>query len=193
MRSRSKLLFAALVATLALSIGAGAASASRSIQASPTSTTATFRELVFSGTEGGISITCRVAMTFRLHERTAKVSGTLAGFVTEVDIRECRGGQFIVRRETLPWHVQLVSFTGTLPRITSLRLRIVRFTLLIELFGVRCRYQGSPEVTTNGPEVTTMRADERSTIPGGGEFFCAPSLTWSGAGTVSPTVRLTLT
>jgi len=192
MHKRSKLLFAALIATLALSIGAGTASASRSIEVSPTASTATFPALVFSSSEGGVSITCRVVLTQRLHERIAKTVGALVGFITEVDVRECRGGGAIVRRETLPWHLQLVSFTGTLPRITSVRLRIIRATFLLEVFGVRCRYQGNPEGTTNGPEVTSLRADPAISIPGGGEFLCPPSGNFAGSATVSPTVRMRL-
>ena len=193
MHTRSKLLVAALIAMLALSIGAGIASANRSIQTNPGGVTRiTFRELRFSGSEGGVVITCRVVLTANLNARIAKARGSAAGSITAVEVRECRGGAAIVRAETLPWAVQFDSFGGTLPRITSVRLRLIRATFLLEVFGVRCRYQGNAEGITNGPEVTTLRADERIAIPGGGEFLCPPSGTFGGTGTVAPTQRLTL-
>jgi hypothetical protein len=199
MRKSSKLLLTALTAALVLSIGAGSAFASRGVSVGTTTTRATSRALTFNSPEFEAPIVCRVQMTISLHRTIAKSAGTLAGFVTAVTVNECRNGSATILAGTLPWHTTYVSFAGTLPNITSIRLQLNGAAfLIVDGSGLaRCLYRGNAQGTTGGgTTVNELRADPTINIPLSvrlaGSFFCPANGNFEGTFAVEPTVRLTL-
>ena len=198
-----KLILAALTAALALSLSASLASARTGISVSPTATTLTLTNLEL---EGGIGtpVRCNVTMDAALHERTSKSVGSLAGFadiaVSTGGCSEGNAGILVGGRRVTgaqgPYHVTYRSFTGTLPSITSVTLRVNAVTFWIELPGVAdCLTNGAVNIdgsTTGGNPATGMRVTAQN-IPLTGDFLCIfSSGTMNGTGNLSSSVRMTL-
>jgi len=75
-------------------------------------------------TAGELRNDCHVTLEGSLHSRTIrKVQGTLIGYITSVKTGQCNLGTTILT-ETLPWHVSYLGFSGTLPEITLIILRL---------------------------------------------------------------------
>lgn len=114
---------------------------------------------------------CEVIVNGTFHQNTvSKVTGTLSGFVTAANITRCARGGATVLRETLPWHVQYDSFTGTLPNIASISARIigVAFRITEPVFGIGCLSRSSttePATLTFNREIVTGAV--RSATAGG--------------------------
>lgn len=176
----------------------GIASASNGLQPSPTSTTFRSARLTFADGSGSFRIVCEVALAIELHSSIAKVERVLAGNVTEASMTNCSGGVLRVLSGSLPWHITFVSFEGTLPNITSVRLRINGYSYLQEAFfrTARCLYRANMEVTTVGNPVTELRSDGSRTIALFEEALssisCPRTGRLEGTFAVAPTVRLTL-
>jgi hypothetical protein len=161
--------------------------------------------LVFAS--GSFSITCSMTAEGSFHSRTiSKVCGALVGYVTRAAIgHPCNGGEVWMLNgietlpgggtapNTLPWHGEFLSFTGTLPRITGIKGALVGGSILAEVSGVTCLYrmtQASPGIgiAEIGPEgrVTGGRSDETASIPlAEGGFACPSSGSLGGSGTVT--------
>jgi hypothetical protein len=205
MRTRSKLLLAALTATFVMAAAVGSASATRlatnnshwrAIWASMT-----FKELGFAGA----TIRCRVTLEGSFHSLTiSKVSGQLIGAVTRaiVDEPNCTGGKARALSEKLPWHVKYISFAGTLPSISSVKIALVGAQFLVEAFGfVSCLYTTSDArpargiVTREAGGVATGIAAEGriSSNTGGcpeGEFSGSSGTVKNETETVNSTITL---
>jgi hypothetical protein len=139
-----------VIAGAAASLGllVGAASAGR---LSTTSQTArdTFREVRFSGGFG--TTVCNVTAEGSFHSKTiAKTAGLLLGYLTSVAVGGCTQGSATVLRETLPWHVRYQGFTGTLPNISTVVLRVVgvAFAIREPVFGITCLARATEAVPT---------------------------------------------
>jgi hypothetical protein len=145
MRYRSKLVFAALVVTLSLSL-AVAGSSARRFSFSASAFRVVFREIEW-GFENG-TVRCPLTLEGSFHSRTvSKVSGQLIGYITNAQAPEteppCTGGTFQVLRETLPWHLRYQSFEGTLPNISG---------ILVQIIGLSILYR------TNGGQICLLRS-----------------------------------
>jgi hypothetical protein len=111
----------------------------------------------FTGTFG-VTVSCPVTLEGTLHSRTiSKISGLLIGYITRAIAGEasCTGGTARALAETLPWHVQYLSFAGTLPNITSFSAGVIRasFQVSASVLGsiVTCLYitsQTEPNIGT---------------------------------------------
>lgn len=114
------------------------AAAARNLSTSSQTLRATFASIEMGG-EAGIA-RCALTLEGSFHERTtAKMAGRLVGFVTRATFGGCSVGSATVLTETLPWHVRYLSFTGTLPNITSIRANIIGAGVrVLEPFGVAC-------------------------------------------------------
>lgn len=180
MRTRSKLLFAALVATTFLSFAVSSASARR-IEAS----NQTFRA-VWSGLEfiaAGKLIRCPVTLEGSFNSKTiSKVCGQLIGRISIARVAEarCASGTARALTETLPWHIQYLGFIGRLPTITGIREILIgaRFQVrtpegLVCLAGTTQEHPGAGIVELEGTVARTLRADETAEIPLGGSFICS--------------------
>jgi hypothetical protein len=158
MRTRSKLIFAALSASLLMGFAVSSATAGR-MSVSNTRFRVTWNQLRFAEVEvGGLQITCRLTFEGSFHSSTIrKVSGALIGSVTRaiVDSTNCRGtndpSRATVLQETLPWHLTYESFAGTLPNITEVTFLLKGYASRVSatILGITCdclyRYEGRPE------------------------------------------------
>lgn len=188
MRTHIKLVLTATAAALVLAAAVGTASA-RNLEVSNQSIRVVWTPLTFNGGAAG-TIECNVTLEGTFVERTiAKVLGTLIGRVTRAIVgRPCVGGTAWAYNGTetnevlggtlatsLPWHITYQGFTGTLPRITSIRLLLIgaHFLLRKEIggFPLLCNYtttttepaEGIAEVEAGGA-VGNLRADETRRI-----------------------------
>src|SRR5215218_2848212 len=123
MRNRSKLLLTGLCASIVLASAVSTASANR-LSVNETGFTITWSALTFNA--AGNTVACPVSLGGAFHNRTiAKVPRALIGRVTAARINgACSGGTATILSETLPWHVQYSSFSGTLPRIATVVIRL---------------------------------------------------------------------
>jgi hypothetical protein len=183
MRIRSKLILAGLAATVFMAYAVGTASATR-LESSSQNFRIQWNPLIFAA-GGGVSVSCPVTLAGSFHSRTiSKVSGQLIGFVNVAQVgapETCMGGQARARTESLPWHVQYNSFSGTLPRITGVTLTLVGARFEILAAGNRCEAGttqtnpawGRANVNEATGRVESFTALGEHTIPLGGGFTCS--------------------
>jgi hypothetical protein len=134
---RCKLLLAFAIATVTLGV-LTSSSGARSFSTTSQTMRTQFRELKFEGPFG--TTTCQMTMEGSLHSRTiAKTAGSLVGYITSVRLGVCAQGTATVLTETLPWHMQYGSFSGTLPSISEIELQVIGASFRVrETFGVTC-------------------------------------------------------
>ena len=121
MRTRSKLVLVGLGAMLLMALSVGTASA-RNLSVTSQTFRSTFHELEFVA--GTVVNTCDVTLEGSLHARTMpKVLNSLMGYVTRVDTANCRVVTTVLT-ETLPWHIRYRGFSGNLPNITLILVRV---------------------------------------------------------------------
>jgi hypothetical protein len=172
MRNRSTLVFAALAAAIVLAALVGAASAHR-LAMSSQSFRATWTEFRFIET-GTRVIRCKLTLEGSFHSRTlSKVLEQLIGYVTRATTETCTGGSVEFLPSTLPWHVRYDGFSGTLPRITEIHIRVIGFSFRFPNgTGGFCLYESSVvqpliiwlQIAATGVE-NDMKADEAAEIP----------------------------
>lgn len=170
----SRLLLASVTAAVLLGALTTTAAA-RSISTSSQTWRAAFRELLFEGPFG--SARCQITLEGSFHSRSiAKASGSLIGYITRAGQGPCTALTATVLTETLPWHMQYVSFSGTLPTITAINTNIIGWSVRYrEAFGITClgRSTAAKPVrivyTVSGGRITTARIS--GTIPTGAECF----------------------
>jgi hypothetical protein len=184
-------------ASLVLGVGAMTASASRGLGLSSSPPVViTFPALTFNSPEFEAPIVCEISKSITIHRTIAKVNGTLFGMVTSVSVRNCRGGQVRVLAETLPWHMSYVSFSGTLPNISTIRLQLNGVAYLIsEGFLFNCLYRGNPQgITGGGTFITRFSYDESIHLPLNRRLsgICPANIILGGSATVSPSVAVGL-
>jgi len=134
---------AAVFAALVLAAVVSTASANR-LSTSSQQIRATWSQVSFEFGVG--TIRCKVTLEGSFHARTfTKVRETLLGYITRAVIQTpCEFGELHFLAETLPWHLHYESFTGTLPRMTSVRFKIAEMSLwFTREFGIRCLYRSS--------------------------------------------------
>jgi hypothetical protein len=161
MRNRSKLLLAALTATvvMGLAVDASATRIESSSQRFRIQWT-TARPLIFA-TTGGIRVSCPVTLEGSFHSRTiSKVSGQLIGYTTRAQVGSgeppCKGGTARANTETLPWHQQYNGFIGTLPRIRGIIQTLVGSRFEVLTGGLNCH----PTTTQREPAAGTTTVNE---------------------------------
>lgn len=209
MSSTTRSVCAALAAIVALGAAVGTAQARnfsiRGAERGVRFTWPAFRAVIFTGItiRTGYLTDCPVTLEGSFHTATvAKINRWLLGYVNSASVAEasCRGvigpeefngGQpfpvkLRVLRETLPWHVQYLSFAGTLPAITSTRVQFVGAAFEVYELVSRgwCLYRSGsatpmPYTLTLGAgrEVTSVRPDASPTpLP----LFAAGALCESG-------------
>jgi hypothetical protein len=179
MRTRSKLALAALTAAAVFGVLVAGASANR-IATSNQSFRVTWNSLEFIGFEFVEAIRCPVTIEGSFHSRTiSKVLEALVGYITRAIVgTPCTGGTATALTASLPWHIRYNGFTGTLPEIREIHLRLVNAGFLIQtiepLFGtlVACLYQSTAASPMRGwigreaaGQLTNLRVDETAGIP----------------------------
>ena len=170
MHTRSKLLLAALASALLLAALVSSASAN-TLSQTETAFRVTYSPLSFVPSFGS-TVRCPVTLEGTFHSRTiAKTAGALIGYVNRVVVGVCESGRARANTETLPWHIQYVSFSGTLPAITSISQNLIRPSFEIEgrIFGIEvtCKYTTPRQLGINTREtrgaVTEQRPGTEST------------------------------
>jgi len=210
MHIRSKMLMAALTAALALAVGAGTASASRSFSVvgggRPILAIAPAGGLTFAGSNG-VNVISNVTLHGSVHPLIGKTHGALAGVINSILTANCRTsiGVECVSSGVGTFHIRLLSFTGTLPRITGLQLLVVsRFKIELARGRPNCEYEGeiaanaegragAAEFTITG--LTPVRGNRASLIRAEGEEFfrrCPTSGELVGAFRLEPSVTIRL-
>jgi hypothetical protein len=176
-RVRRLLLGAVLTASL-LTLACSSASAIQLSVSEPTFRVVwTPARFVFSG----VTLSCNVTLEGSFHRTTfTKVERSLIGYVTRATPSSCSAGTMSVLTETLPWHVQYGGFTGTLPNISTMTLRIIGMSARWTFLSLVCL--GRTEANTpaqliaerNGSgTITSFRWDESMPIPLTGTSGCS--------------------
>jgi len=181
---RSRLLFSAFVAVMLLAMGASTAAASRSFsvvgggRAFLAIANGT-RRLTFEDLATGLQVIQLVTLHGSIHSLIAKSIGALVGVINRVSIgprEECRDSlgvecQAFALVPASGWHLQLLSFTGTLPRIASIEVLIVEAEFLLRIGTTECLYRGTAggigtttEDRRGGQTITTLVANEEKRI-----------------------------
>lgn len=187
MRTRFKLGLVALASALLLTALVSSASANRLSQ-SESNFRIVYSPLSFVPSFGS-TVRCPVTLEGSIHLRViVKTLELLIGNNNRASVGTCEAGRMRVNAETLPWHIQISFFTGTLPNITSWLWKLIRWVFEIqgEIFGIRvtCRYTTPAQVLTNNRETTrgvisSQRPGTESTTS---ETEGCPSGRWSGTG-----------
>jgi hypothetical protein len=168
MRNRIRAALAAFLGALVLTFAVGAASA-RNLSYSSQTYRIIWSSLTFSESGGNFPIACPVTLEGSFHSRTfAKVTGLLAGYITRAAVNNvgCTEGQATILTETLPWHVTYQSFTGTLPRINSVRYNLIGAAFQVEpTFGIVCLARTSATFPAAGDAARDARGNITSLIP----------------------------
>lgn len=165
-----RLLLAAAVTASAAALACSSASAIQLSLGEPTFRAVwTPARFVFAG----VTVSCNVTLEGSFHSTTfAKVERSLIGFVTRATPGSCSNGTMSVLTATLPWHVQYGGFTGTLPDISTVSMRIVGMSGSWTFLGITCLARteaGTPAgliAERNGSgTITNFRWDESLPIP----------------------------
>jgi hypothetical protein len=176
MQGRLRLAFLALMATLALGALVETATATR-LAASNQLARLTWTGLTFSGGSSFGEGRCPLTLEGTFHSRTiVKNTESLIGFITSATVGSpCTGGTASILQASLPWHVWYDGFSGTLPRITEIRLRMlgVAFKVHSNLNGQECLYtataanpfKGSVNRNTSTGVAESIRPNENAGIP----------------------------
>ncbi len=133
-----KLTLAALTATMLLGLAVSNASANH-LSTNELGFRITWASLEFSETVFRIGIRCPVTLEGAFSSATiAKVTGAAIGSVNRVTVRNesCTGGHATALTERLPWRITYEAFTGTLPRITGIKVLLIRPAFRIEVAGI---------------------------------------------------------
>jgi hypothetical protein len=195
MRTFYKVTLAALTTILVVGMAAAGALASRAINFEPTGRVTMSGTLQLADGSGSINIQCALTLTWEVPSQVSKVLGNSAGSITGDRVNEagCSGGRITPLGETLPWPVTYVSFAGTLPNISSVRLTIRGLAFQAVTAFATCLFAGNLEITTNGTPVSSVSFDESRALPLiRGTAFCPSSERLSARLPLEHQVRLTL-
>jgi hypothetical protein len=220
MTHRTKLILAALSAALILSMGVSVASALRSLSVEGETTISANGIFTWIGREGGLTLRCPMTITGTVSRAIPKVNGILSGRLTRLATNRPEANcsmslgtlQGIIilapepREEAGSTKCRFFqeSFTGTLPRITSIwtiaKGCLIGFETRVEILGtIRCLYKedgGGIETKKdlNAEErLTTVELGRnRSLLLEGQNGFCPREGELLGRFTTSngPTIRL---
>jgi len=189
MLCRSRLILAALAATVLLAVAIGDASAGRFstneknfefIWNEALGVTKTKLELI--GRAAGTNVQCKFTLLGRFRETTIlKATGLNQGTFNHGEFKECEGGSATIRAETFPWNFRYRSFTGSLPRITSLSIGMIGARYRWEAGGIACETQTEANhpwifILEGGLEATgepeNVISDRNGRIPLRGSLSC---------------------
>jgi hypothetical protein len=189
----AKALMMAIVAAALLAAATSTASARR-LEVSNQGIRAVWPNLVLAASSAGEnpSVTCSVTLEGTFHSRTfTKVSGALLGYITRAITNEnaCRGSSSIpgakatVLLESLPWHIDYLSFEGSLPNITGISLLLlgIAFRIFNLPLQATCLYRGNARGIFIPALENRIQADETLGIPRvEGSVLCPNPGFWGG-------------
>ncbi|MBS1869630.1 MAG: hypothetical protein JSS99_08205 [Actinobacteria bacterium] len=203
MRTRSKLLLAALAVSVAMAAATATSDAGR-LSVSEQRFRITWAIMELSGFS--VVVRCSVTLEGSYHSRTsAKTAEALVGYITSASLGQpCTGGEAWIYNgrevlegttiaSTLPWHIRYGSFGGTLPNITEISDHLIgaRFLIRALLLGIsiRCNYTTTATEPANGEarRNTVTRAATELESEGSirSENMGCPIVRFSGLGTIA--------
>jgi hypothetical protein len=198
-----KLILAAVAATALFALLAGPAAARTGLVAEPRTTTLTIGSLRLNG--GLSTVVCPITLTVTLHESVPKIRGTLAGFATVTDgTGSCSAGNsgLLVGGSRVtgpqgPYHVNYISFEGTLPNITAVTLEVlqVSFWITEPVFRISCLTAEPQNITgtsTGGNPATGMEVRGAGIRLEGGFGCRIAEGSMEGSGSLSTAVTMSL-
>jgi len=153
---------------LSLLSGVGTATASRGIALEPTGANRASGSITFEEFEED-RITCR--WTFTLEDTgqggTSKSTATVLTKVVGATATECDEGtvRMLAPSAATPWRATYITYTGTLPRISSIRFELRGIGFLISYLSGRCLYGGNVQATTVNSPITSLRFDQSINVP----------------------------
>lgn len=185
MFTRSKLLFAAFAAGAMLFTLVASASARNWRITEKNFEMIAERAAPLTFEAAGNTISCPITLLGSWVETTVtKATGLMIGNLRHTEPPQqgappCTGGSLTILTETLPWRINYSGFTGTLPRITDIRLSIIGIAFRISTSGLGC-LAGTTSLKPAFGELVLgstgviegFRFDERVGIPLGGGFVC---------------------
>jgi hypothetical protein len=194
MHTRIKLVFAAALAALVLSLATGSASAGR-LSFTNSRIRATWSELQILREGSGILQKCAVTLEGSFHSSTIrKVVRALIGYISRGTTTErCNDNRssMTILQEQLPWHVTYEGFTGMLPTIRTVKLLFRQVAIQFNHFeAFTCLYKtmGADNLAAEllvgaAGQITTIRWDttRRLTLREG-DIPCAATLELGGDG-----------
>lgn len=191
MHRHVRLLLTTLAATTVLTAAVGSASAGR-LSASNGRFRAVWSTMELGNSLNAETVRCAVTFEGSFHSATInKIRGAQIGRVTAASATPvCTGGNTTINRETLPWDISYVSFSGTLPNITSITFSLTRAIFTVETPTATCRAgftiaNAGREIANIGAggRIEGVRADETATIPLTGGLCPLISGFFKGTGT----------
>ncbi len=200
-----RLLLTNLITAVALAAAITNASASR-LSISNRNIRVTWTSLELSNTTTTEIIRCPVTLEGSFTESTIrKVLRALIGVISRASVTaaSCTGGTVTIRQESLPWRYTYDGFTGTLPRIQTVRALIVRLTFEIHTQIATCTDATTEESPAVGNAVlneTTgaiddLEAESGARIPARGGLCGLGELSLASSGPVTQlgnTTRITI-
>ncbi len=175
MSSYTRLLYAGICAAAALSLAVGSASA-RNLSITIKPLRAVWRSLEFANNINSTVVRCPVTLEGSFTSSTiSKVVGILLGVVRRAEVANasCTNGHVTIHSETLPWRRTFEVFFGTLPRITKIKILLIRATFEIEEGGLTCTAEteeahpgvGFLNLNETTGEVTSYSMEPTTRIP----------------------------
>ena len=175
MRTKAKLILAALAAAALLSLAAGGASA-RSLSVSERNfeliwnNALTGKTKLSFGDNLGHHIDCNITLLGHYSANTiAKTPGINQGTINHGELESCVHGTLTLRTETMPWNVRYIGFTGRLPAIETISTGLIGVSFSArEESGLECTSSTEAEEPgvgiIEGTSLENVRADETRTI-----------------------------
>jgi len=138
---------------------------------------------------GEVSVACNVTLNGSLLESINFTRGEPVGRVSSFSSGSCSGGT-VERVLGLSWSVTYEAFLGTLPNVTGELWSIQRFSIKLDVLGVRCLYEGTLgallPLTGSFPATAGLLRTLSSMLSLVEGMLCPASITASGSFTLSP-------
>ena len=161
MHRYTRLLLTSLAATAMLAMAVSNASAGR-LSIDTKENRIVWSRLTLNNTAGFRAVLCQVTLEGSFHSNTIqKTPRALIGYISRAQVNTCTNGNATIDQESLPWHLTYEGFTGTLPRIETLRILLVRASFLISLGELICR--AVTTTTDNATDIVTLEGTEKIT------------------------------
>ena len=132
----------------------------------------------------GHSLECNVTLLGHYAASTiAKRTEVTQGTVNHGEAGGCVNGALTIKAETTPWNLRYANFTGTLPIIETIKTKVISAQVrLVEAGGLSCTFAFELShplpLIREGSGLEDIKAEEATTVPFGGEFFCS----WASPG-----------
>ena len=194
MKRHVQLALAGIAATLLLGLAANPTFAGK-LSLTARSFRIGWQRLEFTDETSTVRATCPVTLEGSFSSATIrKTVGAVLGYATRQVTSRCSLGEGELEMGGVVWRIQYVGFTGTLPRISGLTVKIVEFYYRFKAFNEEwCNYfetgaeqpKGTFQIEASA-RITGFVLDTTVFLPRAGlNFFCPARSAQRGTATVS--------